>query len=126
MSRRKSYKIFTSDYLINGDFTDDDLRYLFETNSLCLSLIVDMFTKTKQDIIDEKKIVALVKEKDWMYNYFWTDRQRENFTNEIVEIFKNVYFYSDEIALSRAQWWITLYGLTNSKMRGRKISKLCE
>lgn len=126
MSRRKSYKIFTSDYLINGDFTDDDLRYLFETNSLCLSLIVDMFAKTKQDITDEKKVVALVKEKDWMYNYFWTDRQRENFTNEIVEIFKNVYFYSDEVALSRAQWWITLYGLTNSKMRGRKISKLCE
>ena len=126
MSRRKSYKIFTSDYLLDGDFTDDDLRYLFETNSLCLSLIVDMFSKTKQDITDEKKIVALVKEKDWMYNYYWTDRQRENFTNEIVDIFKNVYFYSDEIALSRAQWWITLYGLTNSKMKGRKISKLCE
>lgn len=126
MSRRKSYKIFTSDYLLDGDFTDDDLRYLFETNSLCLSLIVDMFAKTKQDITDEKKIVALVKEKDWMYNYYWTDRQRENFTNEIVDIFKNVYFYNDEIALSRAQWWITLYGLTNSKMKGRKISKLCE
>jgi len=126
MSRRKSYKIFTSDYLLDGDFTDDDLRYLFETNSLCLSLIVDMFVKTKQDITDEKKIVSLVKEKDWMYNYYWTDKQRENFTNEIVEIFKNVYFYNNEIALSRAQWWITLYGLTNSKMRGRKISKLCE
>lgn len=126
MNKRKSYKIFSSDYLINGDFTDDDLRYLFETNSLCLSLIVDMFIKTKQEVTDEKTIVSLVKENDWMYKYFWTERQRETFTDEVVKIFKNVYFCGDEIALSKAQWWITLYGLTNSKMRNRKISKLCE
>lgn len=126
MSRRKTNKIFSSDYLLAGDFTDDDLRYLFETDSLCLSLIVDMFIKTKQEITDEKKIVSLVKDPDWMYKYFWTDKQRENFTDEVVKIFKNVYFYDDETSLSRAQWWITLYGLTNSKMRGRKISKLCE
>lgn len=126
MGRRKSYKIFTSDYLLAGDFTDDDLHYLFETNSLCLSLIVDMFIKTKQEITDEKKIVSLVKQDGWMYNYFWTEKQRDKFTDDVVKIFENVYFYSGDAALSRAQWWITLYGLTNSKMKDKKISKLCE
>jgi hypothetical protein len=127
MTRRKTYKIFDIDYLSNGELNEDDLYYLFETKSLSYSLLIDMFKKSHQPIEDEKKIIAITKNKDWQYNYFWTDKQREDFENDIIKVYKNIYFCDDKEAQSYAQFWVIMYGLTNSKLKNTKnIYKLCE
>ena len=61
MGRKKSYKIFSLDYLRNEELTEDDLYYIFETPSLNYSLLVGEFLLTEQEISDEKKIIKLAK-----------------------------------------------------------------
>jgi len=128
MNRRKSYKIFDIDYLQNGELTEDDLYWLFETNSLTLSLIIEMFRFTKQDILDENTIVNIIKNNnDWMYKYFWTNKQRIDFEDILFNVYKNVRYCCDEEANSLTQFWIINYGLTNKELkRNKKISKICE
>lgn len=127
MSKRKSYKIFDIDYLCNGDFTEDDLYYIFETKSLSYSLLVNMFNRTNQSVTDEKKIIAISKNNDWQYKYYWTDKQREDFENDIIKAYKNIYFCDNKEAQCYAQFWVIQYGLSNSKLKNsKKIYKLCE
>ena len=128
MSRRKSYKIFDIDYLLNEELSEDDLYWLFETPSLSYSLVLEMFRTTKQPLSDEKKIISLIKkDKDWMYKYFWTDKQRENFTSIVKNVYKNINYYNDKEAQQNADWWIVQYGLSNINLKDKKnISKLCE
>ena len=128
MGRKKAYKIFEIEYLQTAELNEDDLYYLFDTPSLNYSLLIEMFRRTKQPLFDEKKIIKLVKDdKDWMYKYFWTQKQRDEFTDMIVKIYENVYYYKEKEALQQAQWWISLYGLTNSDLkRNKNIPKLEE
>ena len=127
MGRKKAYKIFDIDYLLNQELTEDDLYYIFDTKSLSYSMIVNMFRFTNQEITDEKKIINLCKnDKDWMYKYFWTDKQLKEYENIVKEVYKKIKYYNDREAEEYAQWWITLYGLSNIKMKDKNISKLCE
>lgn len=128
MGRKKSYKIFDIDYLQTAELTEDDLYYLFDTQSLNYSLLIDMFRRTKQSLTDEKKIIKMVKDdKDWMYKYFWTPKQRDDFIDLIVKVYENVYYYQKKEALQRAQWWIFMYGFSNTELkRNKNISKLEE
>ena len=59
MGRKKSYKIFEMDYLMNNDLSEDDLYYLFETASLNYSLLINEFKYSNQELTDEKKIIKL-------------------------------------------------------------------
>ncbi len=127
MGRKKSYKIFEIDYLKNAELTEDDLYYLFETPSLNYSFLIDEFKRTNQDIVDEKKIINLAKnDKDWMYKYFWTSKQREEFEKDIKKAYMNIRQCGEVEAESSTQWWIFMYGLTDDKLRNNKnIPKLC-
>lgn len=121
MGRKKAYKIFDVNYLQHGEFTEDDLYYLFETPSFSYSLVVDMFKRTKQDLTDEKKIITLIKnDRDWMYKYYWTDKQREDFKEIVKNVYKNVHYYNDKEAATYADWWLFCYGFTNSKLKNNK------
>lgn len=127
MGRKKSYKIFEIDYLKNAELTEDDLYYLFETPSLNYSFLIDEFRRTNQDIVDEKKIIHLAKnDKDWMYKYFWSAKQREEFEKDIKKAYMNIRQCGEVEAESSTQWWILMYGLTDEKLRNNKnIPKLC-
>jgi len=128
MGRKKAYKIFELDYLVNNDLSEDDLYYLFETPSLNYSLLIDMFKRSNQELKDEKKIINLAKtDKDWMYKVFWTKSQRKEFENLVKSAFMNIYQCGPVEAESRTQWWILYFGLTDSELRDKKkIDKLCE
>ena len=128
MGRKKSYKIFDIDYLQKEELNEDDLYWLFETPSLSYSLVVEMFRRTKQALVDEKKIIKLIKtDKDWMYKYFWTDKEREEYTQIVTNVYKNVNYYNDKEAEQNAHWWIFMYGLSNSNIKNDKnISKIRE
>ncbi len=127
MSRKKTYKIYNIDYLLSGNFNEDDLYYFFETKSLTYSLLIEMFKRTNQPITDEKKIIELVKKDNWMYNYFWTTKQCNDYEDILTQVYRNVYYYGPKEAKEHAQWWISLYGLTNDKLKNDKnIGKMSE
>ena len=128
MGRKKSYKIFEMDYLINNDLSEDDLYYLFETPSLNYSLLINEFKYSNQELTDEKKIIKLAQsDEEWMYKTFWTEKQRNTFEEDTKKAFMNIYQCGPIEAESRVQWWILYYGLTNSKYRNnKKIDKMSE
>ena len=128
MGRKRAYKIYEVDYLINNDLSEDDLYYLFETHSLSYSLVINMFRRTKQALTDEKKIINLVRtDRDWMYKYFWSKKERESFEEDVRKIYKNIYQCGDTEAESRASWWLFMYGLTNEDLKEDKnIPKMSE
>ena len=128
MGRKKSYKIFEMDYLMNNDLSEDDLYYLFETSSLNYSLLINEFKYSNQELTDEKKIIKLVQsDEEWMYKMFWTEKQRNACEKDAKKVFMNIYQCGPTEAESKVQWWILYYGLSNSKYRNnKKIDKMSE
>ncbi len=128
MGRKKSYKIFEMNYLMNNDLSEDDLYYLFETPSLNYSLLINEFKYSNQELTDEKKIIKLAQsDEEWMYKTFWTEKQRNVFEEDAKKAFMNIYQCGEVEAESRVQWWILYYGLTNSRYRNnKKIDKMSE
>lgn len=128
MGRKKSYKIFEMDYLMNNDLSEDDLYYLFETASLNYSLLINEFKYSNQELTDEKKIIKLAQsDEEWMYKTFWTEKQRNTFEEDAKKVFMNIYQCGPAEAESKVQWWILCYGLSNSKYRNnKKINKMSE
>lgn len=121
MARKKTYKIFDIDYLQTAELTEDDLYWLCDTQSLNYSLIIEMFKRTNQELTEEKKILSLIKnDEDWMYKYYWTNKQREDFEIILANIYKNIKYCGFNEAMQDAQWWVILYGLTNRDLKKNK------
>lgn len=105
-------KVYSIDYLINTELSEDDLYNLFETPSLQYSLYLGMFrfvndTRTNIDLINMAKT-----DDKWMDKNFWTKKQYDEYTNLVAKAFKNLYSESDKNSLYNAQQWIFYYGLT--------------
>ncbi len=117
----KTVKIFDIDYLINSDYTDDDLYHLFATKSLTYSLIVAQFKLAgyKETV---KDIKTVVKKKHWQYKYFFNDQQIADFEDKVTKIYKKVYQCSDAEALSRAQMFYVQYGFSNIRIKNNKYT----
>lgn len=118
---KNTLKIFDISYLINSDYNDDDLYYLFTTNSLLYSLIVAQFKLGgyKETV---KEIKIIVKKKHWQYKYFLNDQQISEFENNVAKIYKKVYQCSDAEALSRAQMFYVQYGFSNIRIKNNKYT----
>ena len=111
----KDYKLFDIDYLINTELTEEDLYYIFETNSFIYSLIIGMFKEAKYQL-EPNKIINICKENnEWVNKYFWTKEQRISFENKLVDIYKNVYQCSTIIAKSQMDFFIIKYGLSKQR-----------
>ena len=121
----KSLKIFDISYLINSDYTDDDLYYLFATKSLLYSLIVAEFKLGgyKETL---KEIKAIVKKKHWQYKYFLNDQQISEFENNVAKIYKKVYQCSSSEAVSRAQMFYIQYGFSNIRIKDIKYNNFLD
>ena len=117
----KSIKIFDISYLINSDYTDDDLYYLFATKSLLYSLIVAQFKlgDYKETL---KEIKSIIKKKHWQYKYFLNGQQISEFENNVAKIYKKVYQCSNSEALSRAQMFYVQYGFSNIRIKNSKYT----
>ena len=113
-------KIFELDYLEKEELNDDDLYRLFDCKLLIYSLIVGMF-KFAGYKYSTDKIINMIKTDDkWVYKHFWNKSKRNKFENKLINIFKNLYCYSDIMATSKAQNWMILYGLS---IYGNNIDK---
>lgn len=114
-------KIFDLDYLEKNELTDDDLYNLFDCKSLIYSLVIGMFKYAGYKKYTNETIIKIIKtDPNWVYKHFWKKRQRKEFENKLIKIFKNVYWYSDIVALKRAQNWMIVYGLN---IYGNNINK---
>lgn len=111
----KDYKLFDIDYLINTELSEEDLYYIFETNSLICSLIVGMFKEAKYNL-DHNTIINICKEdSEWFNKYFWTREQRISFEKKLIDIYKNIYQCSTIIAKSKMDFFIIKYGLSKKR-----------
>lgn len=115
MSRRK-IKIFDLNYLLNEEYTEDDLFLLFETKSLLYSLIYGMFKFVNKNISNDE-IKKIIKRKNWVYKNYWTEKQCKEFQNKLINIYKRIYYVSDYIATVKTQSFIIQYGLTNINVK---------
>ena len=106
-------KIYPLEYLMNEELTENDIYNCMEDNSLLYSLVIEQFrrigdTRQNWQIIKECK-----EEPKWVYNYnFPNIKSRENFTNDIIKAFKNIFVYGEERATSEAQWFMFGYGFS--------------
>ena len=114
-------KIYPIDYLLENDLTESDLENLLGSankKSLVYSIILGMLNyvgikKRNCDIIKQ-----ITKDSKWFTKYQWTSKQCLEYEQKIAKIIQKLYLYSEERALSVAQWYISLYGL---KVQGNTI-----
>lgn len=127
MRKKKTYKIFDIDYLQTAELSEDDLYWLCDTPSLTFSLIIEMFRRTKQELIDENKILSLIKnDENWMYKYYWTDKQRKDFEDILKNVYKNIKYCGESEAIQNAQWWVVCYGFTNKELKKNKNMQILD
>ena len=103
-------KIYSINYLINEELTENDLVNLFDNNSLIYSIIIGMYEHihSKKHIKDIIKNIR--KDSKWLSKNQWTINERESYENKLTKVFKNIYSYNDYIAKIKAEWYMTLYG----------------
>ena len=113
-------KIFTIEYLKTAELTEDDLAKIFETPSLVYSMVIGMFNFIGSKKSDLAIINMAKKDERWMYKNFWTREQHDAYTEELVQVMKNVYQVKDVIARSKAEWQVFEFGLTIREENDRK------
>jgi hypothetical protein len=105
---KNDLKLYSYEYLMNEELTENDLHLLLDTKSMFYSLIIGMYSLigkkyTKQDIhnlygpdnkFDKMRI---------------TMNQYHKIINSLTSIYKNIYQYGNLTALSEAQNFYTYY-----------------
>lgn len=119
------YKVFDLSYLSKKELSEDDLYWLFDTeSSLIYSLVIGMFTylhidKKYEDIINDAR-----NDESWFNKYKWTSKQKYDFRNTIVKVFKNIYQLSDIECEDKADWFLFMYGLSMTNKECDKYLKM--
>jgi hypothetical protein len=98
--------------LAENEITENDLYWIFDTDSLTYSLIISMFRYVDYDMpVDD--ILSMCRDNDrWMYEHYWTKKQRDGFRKILIKAIQNIYSLSEEVAESKADWWLFEWGLT--------------
>lgn len=106
-------KIYTLDYLINNELTDEDLHYLFDCKSLKYSLIISMIRFAGYTNFSDNDIIEMItKDNKWIYNLKWTRKQFKIFENKLILAFKNIFIYNNDDAKVYAENWMIQYALS--------------
>lgn len=109
-------KIYPINYLINEELNEDDLFNLFDLHSFNYSLVIGMLrhigikNKSDNDIIE-----MCSKSNNWFNKYTWTPKQRKDFLNKLIKVYRNVYCYSEMKSKQLAEWWLLVYGISIPK-----------
>ena len=103
-------RIYPIDYLVNNELSETDLSHLFDTTSLKYSIIIGMFRfmgskKRNCDIIK-----MITKNNNWINNNEWSEDQFKNYEKQLVNVYKNLYYYGDSKSTVMAQNFMTIYG----------------
>lgn len=106
--------IYPIDYLINKELSDNDLNNLLDNDKrgLKYSLIIGMFKFIKSPKRNNQIIKIITNDKKWFENVSWTIEQRKEYEELVIKVYENIYQYKELTAISLAQWFITIYGLS--------------
>lgn len=105
--------IYPIEYLINEELSDNDLNNLLDNKKRALrySLIIGMFKFIKSPKRNYQIIKSMTSNKNWFKNTTWTTEQQNEYEQLVIKVYKNVYQYKDQTAISLAQWFMSIYGL---------------
>ena len=105
--------IYPIEYLINEELSDNDLNNLLDNKKRALrySLIIGMFKFIKSPKRNYQIIKSITSNKNWFKNTTWTTEQQNEYEQLVIKVYKNVYQYKDQTAISLAQWFMSIYGL---------------
>jgi hypothetical protein len=105
--------IYPIEYLINEELSDNDLSNLLDNDKrgLRYSLIIGMFKFIKSPKRNYQIIKSMTSNKNWFKNTTWTTEQQNEYEQLVIKVYKNVYQYKDQTAISLAQWFMSIYGL---------------
>ena len=118
-------KIYDIEYLMNKELTEEDLYYLFDTASLIYSLVIAEFKYAEYNINDYDIIEIAKNNERWVYEYYWTKKQHDNFIKMLTKVYHNLYQYKYDASKNAAEWFVFQYGLTvktKSEINKIKIS----
>ena len=106
-------RIYPIEYLMNEELTESDLNWLFTKNSksLLYSIIIGMFRKIGSIKRNYQIIKLITKDNKWIENYKWSQKQFEEFENDLSKVIKNLYQYTPEESKICAQNIMIKYGL---------------
>lgn len=112
--KHQQIKIYDLDYLINEEYTEEDLHYLLDTKSFRYSLIVGMFRFIGENNRTDNDIINICKTNDkWFDKYHWKNpNQRKQFIGKVAKIYKNLYQYSESKSYQLAEWWMLYNGFS--------------
>ena len=105
-------RIYTLDYLMNGDLQEGDLEALLNDRGLKYSLIVNMFKFSEHKLSTQEIINKIKMDNSWLKKYHWTKRQLQSYEEILEKIYYNIYRYSGNELKSNVQWFIIQYGLS--------------
>lgn len=104
--------IYPIEYLANNELTDNDLSNLLDKNGLKYSLIIGMFKFIKSPKRNYQIIKSITSNKNWYKKTTWSTKQQYEYEQLVIKVYKNIYQYKELAAISLAQWFMSIYGLT--------------
>ena len=106
--------IYPIDYLANEELSDNDLSNLLdnEKRGLRYSLVIGMFKFIKSPKRNYQIIKSITSNKNWFKNTTWTTEQQNEYEQLVIKVYKNIYQYKELTAVSLAQWFMSIYGLS--------------
>lgn len=106
--------IYPIKYLTTEELSDNDLSNLLDNDKkgLKYSLIVGMF----KFIRSPKRIYQIIKmiesDNEWFKKTQWSKEKRDKYEQLVIDVYKNIYQYKNTTAISLAQWFMSIYGLS--------------
>ena len=104
--------IYPIEYLANNELTDNDLINLLDKCGLKYSLIIGMFKFIKSPKRNYQIIKSITSNKNWYKKTTWSSKQQYEYEQLVIKVYKNIYQYKELAAISLAQWFMSIYGLT--------------
>ena len=110
MGKWVTSKIYPINYLKNSELTDEDLRNLLDKSSLILSLVLyefRMIGDTREDWVILKEVKT---EENWTDNYFFNEKQRDKFIDDVSKVYRNLYMYDNAVCKRTAEHFALIFG----------------
>lgn len=110
MGKWVTSKIYPINYLKNGELTDEDLRNLLDKSSLILSLVLYEFRMIGDKREDWVILKEVKTEENWTDNYFFNEKQRDKFIDDVSKVYRNLYMYDNTVCKRNAEHFALIFG----------------
>ena len=103
-------KLYTLEYLLNEELTDEDLVNILYKKSFNYSIIYNMFKFIDKEEDESILYNKIIKDNTWLNTYHFTKRQYNKYKDILAQIYKNIYQVGIKTAYINADNWLMFYG----------------